>query len=107
MRVVQNLEFKYVDLLSCYFKSSTDDAVKAHASMRYNAMREKAGIHEARLADVHSKVCPGAISYHPDVHYGAQLERRVTHTLATHTDTHSLRETERRESDRAHYIILA
>ena len=53
---IQNMEYKFVELLSCKFVASTDDAVKQHITFRYNAVKSKLALMQARLADVNALV---------------------------------------------------
>ena len=45
-----------MELLSCKFVASADDAVKQHITFRYNAVKSKLALMQARLADVNALV---------------------------------------------------
>lgn len=53
---IQNMEYKFVELLSCKFVASAEDAVKQHITFRYNAVKSKLALMQARLADVNALV---------------------------------------------------
>lgn len=38
---VQNMEYKFVELMSCLFIKSDDIVVKSHVTYRYNAMKQR------------------------------------------------------------------
>mmetsp|Transcript_50786 Transcript_50786/g.162591 ORF Transcript_50786/g.162591 Transcript_50786/m.162591 type:complete len:179 (+) Transcript_50786:238-774(+) len=53
---VQNMEYKFVELLSCIFVASTEDVVRQQITYRYNAMKSRLALMQARLADVNALV---------------------------------------------------
>jgi len=63
---IQNLEYKFVNLLSLPFRESADATVRQHISYRYNAVRSRLALMTARLQDVSAlvKVKPSGPSPH-------------------------------------------
>lgn len=53
---IQNMEYKFVDLLSCAFERSPDEIVQHHITYRYNTLKQKLAIMQARLHDINSLV---------------------------------------------------
>lgn len=49
---IQNLDYKFVELLSVTFGRSAEDAVRKHIAFRYNAMRTKVAVTAARLGEI-------------------------------------------------------
>jgi hypothetical protein len=49
---IQNMEYKFVELLSVSFARSPDDLIRASISFRYNAVKSKLAIVSARLEEV-------------------------------------------------------
>ncbi len=49
---MQNMEYKFVELLSLQFMASSEDIVRLQASYRYNAARARLALAQARLADI-------------------------------------------------------
>ncbi len=56
LQLLQNLEFKFVELLALPLRESSEPVVRAHVTYRYNAMRSRLGIMTARLQDVSALV---------------------------------------------------
>ncbi len=50
------MEYKFVELLSCRFLALPEDVVRAHVSFRYNVVKSRLALMQARLADVNSLV---------------------------------------------------
>ena len=46
---IQNIEYKFIELLSVDFVNSPDDTVRRQISYRYNALRAKLAMYESRL----------------------------------------------------------
>ncbi|GIL85345.1 hypothetical protein Vretimale_10653 [Volvox reticuliferus] len=53
---IQNMEYKFVELLSCKFVAAAEDLVRLQVSYRYNMVRARLQLMEARLADVSAMV---------------------------------------------------
>jgi hypothetical protein len=53
---VQNMEYKFVELLTLDFTESPEHVVRQHISFRYNSLRSKLAIMHARLQDVNALV---------------------------------------------------
>ena len=56
LQLLQNLEFKFVELLALPLRESPDALVRSHITYRYNAMRSRLSIMTARLQDVSALV---------------------------------------------------
>ena len=46
---IQNMEYKFVELLSCDFEASSEEIVRQQITYRYNAVKSKLAIMQARL----------------------------------------------------------
>ena len=53
---IQNMEYKFVELLSCKFVASAEDVVREQISFRYNSIKSRLALMQARLADVNALV---------------------------------------------------
>ena len=53
---IQNLEYKFVELLSVTFTQSPEDVVRQSVSYRYNALKSRLALMQARLQDVNSLI---------------------------------------------------
>jgi len=53
---IQNLEYKFVELLSVAFAESDEETVRQAVSFRYNALKSRLALAQARLQDVNSLV---------------------------------------------------
>jgi hypothetical protein len=53
---IQNIEYKFIELLSCEFLASSEDTVRTSITYRYNAIKSKVQLMEARLKDVNNLV---------------------------------------------------
>jgi hypothetical protein len=49
---IQNMEYKFVELLSVAFARSPDDIIRASITFRYNAVKSKLAIVAGRLTEV-------------------------------------------------------
>jgi hypothetical protein len=49
---IQNVSFKFVELLSIPFNRSSDDVIRQQISFRYNAVKSKLGVMQSRLQDI-------------------------------------------------------
>ena len=53
---IQNIEYKFIELLSCQFLASSEEIVRTSITYRYNAIKSKVQLMEARLKDVNNLV---------------------------------------------------
>ena len=53
---IQNMEYKFVELLSLSFDESPEELVRQHITYRYNAVKSRLAMMQARLADVNAIV---------------------------------------------------
>lgn len=53
---MQNMEYKFVELLSCQFQASDEERVKQQLTFRYNAVKSRLALMQARLADINAVV---------------------------------------------------
>ena len=49
---IQNIEYKFIELLSLDFVATSEEAVRQQLTYRYNAMKSKMAIMQARLQDI-------------------------------------------------------
>jgi hypothetical protein len=55
-RARQNMEYKFVELLSCNFIASPEDVIRAHICFRYNTLKSRLALVQARLQDIESLI---------------------------------------------------
>jgi|ERR1712194_963620 len=53
---IQNMEYKFVELLSCDFVASPEEVVRQQISFRYNSVKTKLSLMQARLQDINALV---------------------------------------------------
>jgi len=53
---IQNMEYKFVELLSCDFVASDEEKVRQQISFRYNGVKGKLALMQARLEDINALV---------------------------------------------------
>jgi hypothetical protein len=53
---IQNIEYKFIELLSCDFMSSSEETVRQQITYRYNAVKSKLALMQARLQDISALV---------------------------------------------------
>eukprot|EP00960_Hanusia_phi_P039809 754061-Hanusia_phi.AAC.1 len=53
---IQNMEYKFVELLSCNFIASPEDVIRAHICFRYNTLKSRLSLVQARLQDIESVI---------------------------------------------------
>lgn len=53
---IQNIEYKFIELLSCDFVSSGEDTVRQQITYRYNSVKSKLALVQARLQDISALV---------------------------------------------------
>ena len=52
----QNMEYKFVELMSCRFQASSEEYIKQQVTYRYNAVKSRLALMQARLADINALV---------------------------------------------------
>ena len=50
------MEYKFVELLSCNFIASPEDVIRAHICFRYNILKSRLALVQARLQDIESLI---------------------------------------------------
>jgi len=53
---IQNIEYKFIELLSTDFMASSEEVVRQSITFRYNSVKSKVALMEARLKDVNALV---------------------------------------------------
>ena len=53
---IQNMEYKFIELLSIDFVNSSDDVVRKQIAYRYNALKSKISLMQSRLNDINALV---------------------------------------------------
>jgi hypothetical protein len=53
---IQNLDYKFIELLSCNFEQSSEQMRRASIRYRYNSVKVKLQLMEARLRDVNNLI---------------------------------------------------
>lgn len=53
---IQNMEYKFIELLSARFEASNEETVRQSITFRYNSVKSKVSMMEARLRDVNNLV---------------------------------------------------
>mmetsp|Transcript_15396 Transcript_15396/g.25131 ORF Transcript_15396/g.25131 Transcript_15396/m.25131 type:complete len:261 (-) Transcript_15396:77-859(-) len=53
---IKNMEYKFVELLTCSFVKCDEELVRQHIAYRYNAMKSRLAMMQARLSDVNALV---------------------------------------------------
>ena len=53
---IQNMEYKFIELLSCDVVASGEEIVRQHITYRYNSVKSKLALMQARLQDINSLV---------------------------------------------------
>ena len=53
---IQNIEYKFIELLSLSFLASPEETVRQNITFRYNACKSKLALMQARLKDVNNMV---------------------------------------------------
>ena len=53
---IQNIEYKFIELLSCDFFASSEEVVRQQITFRYNSVKSKLAVMQARLQDVSALV---------------------------------------------------
>ena len=50
------MEYKFVELMSCGFQASSEENIKQQVTYRYNAVKSRLALMQARLADINALV---------------------------------------------------
>jgi hypothetical protein len=53
---IQNIEYKFIELLSLEFASSSEETIRQSITFRYNSVKSKLALMQARLQDVNNMV---------------------------------------------------
>mmetsp|Transcript_24105 Transcript_24105/g.44073 ORF Transcript_24105/g.44073 Transcript_24105/m.44073 type:complete len:236 (-) Transcript_24105:88-795(-) len=53
---IQNMEYKFVELMTCHFARSTEEVVQYQITYRYNAMKSKLALMQSRMQEVNNLV---------------------------------------------------
>ena len=53
---IQNMEYKYIELMSCNCIQSPSELVQQHITYRYNSMKQKLAIMQSRLHEINTLV---------------------------------------------------
>ena len=53
---IQNMEYKFVELMSCSFSRSSEEMVQHQITYRYNSMKQRLGVMQIRLMDINTLV---------------------------------------------------
>jgi hypothetical protein len=53
---IQNIEYKFIELLSLDFMASPEEVIRQSITFRYNAVKSKLALMQARLTDVNNMV---------------------------------------------------
>ena len=53
---IQNMEYKFIELLSCNFAAADEDIVRQQITYRYNSVKSKLALMQARLQDINNLV---------------------------------------------------
>lgn len=54
--IIQNMEYKFVELMSCDCEASPEQIVQHHITYRYDAMKQRLGIMQGRLQEINNLV---------------------------------------------------
>jgi len=54
--IIENVAFRFIELISCDFSRSEEDVTRHHISYRYNALKSRLALMQARLQDVQKLV---------------------------------------------------
>ncbi|CAN0011236.1 unnamed protein product [Heterosigma akashiwo] len=53
---IQNMEYKFVELMTCHFARSTEEVVQYQITYRHNAMKSKLALMQSRMQEVNNLV---------------------------------------------------
>jgi hypothetical protein len=53
---IQNMEYKFVELMSCNFTQSSQEIIQHQITYRYNSIKQRLNVMQAKLSDINSLV---------------------------------------------------
>lgn len=53
---IQNMEYKFVELMYCACERSPEEIIQQHITFRYNSMKQKLSVMQSRLQEIHNLV---------------------------------------------------
>ena len=53
---IQNMEYKFIELLSVVFNTSSEEVIRNHVTYRYNSLKSKLAIMQGRLQDINALI---------------------------------------------------
>lgn len=53
---IQNIEYKFIELLSCDFQAGSEETIRQQITYRYNAVKSRLALMQARLQDISALV---------------------------------------------------
>lgn len=56
LELIQNVEYKFIELLSADFTASAEDLVRQHISFRYSSLKQKVGFMQGRLQEINNLI---------------------------------------------------
>lgn len=98
LQLVQNLEYKFIELLSLPFRESSEQVIRQHVTYRYNALRSRLGIMTAKLQDVSALV---KVKGGPAGHHVPQeaLQRGITGFVEAHQHQQQLQRDQQQQRE--------
>ena len=54
--IIQNIEYKFIELISLQMVASPEDIIRQSITFRYNAIKSKVSLMQERLSDVNNMV---------------------------------------------------
>eukprot|EP00919_Chromeraceae_sp_WS-2016_P031277 GHVR01073950.1.p1 GENE.GHVR01073950.1~~GHVR01073950.1.p1 ORF type:complete len:245 (+),score=71.54 GHVR01073950.1:41-775(+) len=84
---IQNMEYKFVELLSCDFAASVEDTVREQITFRYNSIKNKLQMMQTRMQDINALVKVKNPSLLLQLQRGQQAQQQGGSNTHTHTHT--------------------
>ena len=56
LELIQNAEYKFIELLSIEFTQSPEELIRNHISFRYSALKHKVTLMQTRLQDINNLI---------------------------------------------------
>ncbi len=56
LELIQNVEYKFIELLSADFVASPEDLVRQHISFRYSSLKQKVAFMQSRLQEINNLI---------------------------------------------------
>lgn len=56
MDIIENVAFRFIELISCDFARTSEDVTRQHIAYRYNSLKSRLAMMQARLQDVQKLV---------------------------------------------------